>query len=327
MGNLPVNQDKMEERPADMVSKAVWFRGKSAGSLLFLLVFFLPFFLFSTGCSDDVDERAPELLTASDTLISPYDTLTLRFSEGITAFDDSHFEADPELNYKKLAPDELAFYGDSVYPGGFQMFNSDANYEIVFSDLKDAAGNTLPELTYNFHTMAVLDSDYQLDTAGEVKDNNSIGSADILADSVRFFESTPLSEGIKIAGVMGDKSKTIFDDHWDIYQVRLRRGDVISIKLSGFNSDLNLSFEGPRNLDPAATGVEIDPSTRVLSEESGTTAEQITVTVDANRHGLGSELLTEYLDYWIRVYYQDTPELNESLQTPYVLEVEIDQGS
>jgi len=327
MGNLSPNQGESRERSIGFVPKLTPFQGKSAGSLLFLLVFLLPFFLFSTGCSDDVDERAPELLTASDTLISPYDSLILRFSEEIAAFDDSHFEADPELNYKKIAEDEFGFYGDSVYPGGFQMLNSDASYEIVFSDLKDGEGNTLSELTYNFHTMPVLDSDYQLDTAGEVQNNNSIGSADMLADSVRFFESTPLSEGIKIAGVMGDKSKTVFDDHWDIYRIRLRKDDSIHLKLSGFQADLNLSFEGPRNLDPAASGVEIDPSTRVLSENSGTVAEEISVTVDANRHGLGSNVLTEYLDYWIRVYYQDTPELNESLQTPYVLEIEITQGS
>jgi hypothetical protein len=269
-------------------------------------------------CGDAPDESAPILKSDSDILVSPFDSVVVEFDEDLVSFAESNYEATPDLDYVALSDKKIALYGTETYWGGFSKMAPGQEYEVRLLEISDDSGNEMDEEVYSFRTMPVIDHDYEEDEDGGLIDNGSVSSAEILGDSTHFFNDALMSQTLKVAGVLSDKAKTAFEDHEDVYRILVRTGDSLIITLSGLQQDLDLEFKGPRNKD-VSSGVELDMSNVRLSENDDTEEERLEFTVDANQHTFGTDMTTEYLEYWITVYYKETPGRNEEMQTPYVL--------
>ncbi|HSQ41802.1 MAG TPA: hypothetical protein VLM37_05950 [Fibrobacteraceae bacterium] len=264
------------------------------------------------GCGNVDSADLPEIKGGAVGLISPFDTVTAEFSTSVPSINVEQVDMSSPVNYAQSSSlKKWNIYGDTTL-AGLTAFEPNTNYEIVFSDLKNEDGDVQDEdQRLSFTTMPILDKDFEEDEDGDALDNDKRTKADDLADSLQFFDSTDLDDGISIAGVISG------DDDVDYFSIWVYYKDSVAIELSDLHDDLDLSFYGPMD----STETLFDGWDDLITTKTGTKDEVDTIPISAEAQDWGvNGVITEYgkaLQYWIGV----KPGSDFSSKSSYVLTV------
>lgn len=277
-------------------------------------IFLMPFsaMLLACGPAQDKEDSASAPTITNDDLgvVCPFDTLEVEFSTELEDLSSSQVTSNNPVK-TSLDEDIVQLWGDSTYSADVSLLLPGKTYTITFKNLESTKGEVQDEpQTLTFETMPMLDSDGK-DPSGTIHTNGNYGTAEILADSAKFFDGTLLEKGISVAGVISGIARGI-EDYDDWYRIRVKEGDSIQIKLSHLRDNLRIRCYGPEN----SAGEMSDEITE--SDKSGTTDEKLVFSPTASRHSFGTRNLDSYLNYWIRV----SPSANKDLKSPYVLAVQ-----
>jgi len=250
----------------------------------------------STGSSGS----APAIKNGNYGEVSPFDTLAVQFTTSVDSIATSQISSKLSLALKNSSTNGWILFGDSTFATGIAMLVPDTDYSVTIQNLKGTNGKTQSnDQRISFHTMAFLDHDGQKNSSGVLIDNDQYGRAEVLADSVKFFDGTTLlTEGKSIAGIIAGGMNGLIDNQ-DWFSFYARRGDSLNFTLSNLHGNLDLDFRGPES----PSGVLYD--TVVTSAKSGTTDEHLGIRISADRvlYGLTNTQPTGmYLKYWVRVY-------------------------
>ncbi len=257
--------------------------------------------LFFMACGPVEKNDPPELKDGTLGLVSPFDTLLVDFTTRIPAIDTAQIESALPVIFKSVGEgSSWKVYGDSSF-WGFSRLIPDTSYSIQISDLSDGSETQSKVQKITFETMSILDKDFSLDSNDAYMDNNQGSRAEKLADSVKFFNQTPVSNGISIAGMItGDIYQTVLEDNADWFTVWLYATDSVYIELSGFSDDLDLGFVGPVNpVDKSS----YDWGALDVQEANGTKSLGLPIDWDAQGHGVNDvgSAMGRPLQYWIAV--------------------------
>jgi hypothetical protein len=232
--------------------------------------------------------------------VSPFDTLSVQFTATVDSISSSQISTSPNVILKKSSSAGWILYGDSTFATGIALLHADTTYIVTLKNLEGSSGEIQStDQTISFHTLPILDHDGQKDTSGVVLDNGQYGRAEVLADSVHFYDGkTLLTDGKSVAGIISGGMNGIIDQE-DWFSFYAKYGDSLDIKLTDLHGNLNLDFRGPQS----PTGLLYD--TVLTSVNSGNSDEHIALKISADRVAYGltqAQPLGTYLKYWIRVY-------------------------
>lgn len=277
----------------------------------FLGIICLPIFFVACGPMSN-GASAPEIVSGAKGVVSPFDTIEVKFTEGIDSILSSQVESDLPVLFLRGNSDGTTWKVAADTTGGHKSFYADTTYTVNLKGIEGSNGKT-PELTQvlSFTTMPVLDSDGMKTANGAVIDNDQYGRAEVLSDSTGFFNGVSFDKGMSVAGIISGRSNGI-DDMYDWYRISAKFGDSIEIKLTDLKANLDLEFTGPED----ANGENLYESS-LVSENSGRKDEQINFKIDASRAAFGLEIAQAWgapRNYWICVKKNDA-------KSSYVLEV------
>ena len=269
--------------------------------------------LLLTACSSDDPDRSPPTITSeSGKTFSPFDTITVTFSENLKNFDSENITATKGYFYTWDGGNRVQLFGDSAFLNlksaekqEFPTWNKDTEYEINFKDLEDGDGNDIEKaLSFTFKTLDFIDSDF----IAEGK-NDQPSTADVLSQG-----GNDLEIGVETAGfITGSLNNKESNDNSDYYSVEFVANSDIEITLSNTVLDLEITLLGP---EPEEGISQISELTKGKSVDGD---QVITLNIDANMHTQGKiKTTTDSAKYWILVSYAEDFE-GEKKASPYNL--------
>ncbi len=289
----------------------------------------IPLVLFGSACAvlfscgtPEKSAPAPSLINgAVATLVSPFDTLDVEFTENVVSISAEQVSSDIPVvvkGYSSSPAKKWMVFGDSTPTSKITYFLPDTTYTVSFADLENEDGEVQSKSqVLSFRTMPLLDCDFQPLENGQVKDNNDRQDADALADSVHFFNGQVMEKELVLAGFISGDTRSQLTDDVDWYTVFLSAKDTIEVELEGMTEDLDLVFQGPAN-----NKGELYAGNDLMAKNStGTSLEsnQFVITLDVQDFGVDGDLdlISKPLQYWIGVRQGK----DFKLQSPYVLKV------
>lgn len=260
---------------------------------------------------DDKDSAKPPKITGGVMgVVSPFDTLQAEFTTDLEEISAGQVESSDPVQWSQ-DEDMVKVFGDSTYITGVAMFLPGTTYTVTFSDLESTEGEFQDEpQSLTFETMILLDKDGK-DSKNVMQNNNDYGTAEILADSAKFFNGVSLKTGVSVAGIISGIGRGM-EDRDDWFRVQVKEGDSLEVQLTNLKDNLRLRCFGPENEDGDMSSVVDD------SDKKGIASERLVLSPTATRHSFGTRNLDSYLNYWIRV----SPTTGtEEIRSSYVLTV------
>jgi hypothetical protein len=187
-------------------------------------------------CGSD-DGSPPELVKSYPNLISPFDTLVVKFNSNLVNIDTSNFVLNNgKIISGKTTGKELRFIGTNTTPGGLNYFEEGANDSIVFNKLKNSDGYIKDRTVFYFSTLPIFDKE----------PNNS----EAFANEINT-ETAKKGDGIAFAGVLDHISGVIdgqeIYDGRDYYTLKLKAADTMFITVANRES-LDIIVKGPNGI-------------------------------------------------------------------------------
>lgn len=288
--------------------------------------------LFFVACSDNQDKSPPSLKDFQEEL-SIFDTLRVQFSQTLKGFDSTSYTAEPELNCWSSGK-YVKCVGVAIYPDvpkgnkgviGTPSLVIDTTYELTFVSIEDKEGNDVEgRIELEFSTHLHLDTDFENDQGTT---NDQLIDADSIGDNKNWVDESPVTEAFVFSGFLEDKNQSgLANDHQDVYFLYLNAQDSISLSVSSYNQDIQLSFVGPIEFGTTQVPLEYY-DTQVYRVNNRNKMKTLDVYIDGNRHITGidtdSETKLGVLKYWVSVTYETLPETGENLPSPYTLRVKV----
>ncbi len=264
--------------------------------------------ILACGPAPDDSNDPPKIIGGLMGEVSPFDTLQVEFTTDLKEFAKSQIVSDRKLMWSQR-DEKVNIFGDSTYVSGFQMLEPGKEYNVSFKNLESTDGAVQNESqSVQFTTMPLLDKDAKKD--GKIINNGEYSLAEKLASETQFFNGTKLTTGLSVAGIIHGMGNGQEDtDDW--FEVKLKKGDSLDVKLTNLKANLQVRMYGPED----ATG-NISDSIDV-SDNKGNEDEHLVCKPGAERHSYGTNHLEDYLSYWIRV----SPSGNSVVRSSYVLTV------
>jgi len=196
-----------------------------------------------SACGSDDGGGPPELKPNYLGIISPFDTLVVKFDTKLVDLDTS-FESNVVLGNgkkwvkKQTSGKELYFIGanttENTTYGGLPYFDGGEPDSIVFKNIKNSDGYKKDITVAHFSTHPILDRE----------PNNTQD----LAGDIESLQGT-ITKGITFAGVIDKNTGMGVDgylkeDKEDFYKLNLKRDDIISITVSNKTTPLKVRFFG-----------------------------------------------------------------------------------
>lgn len=269
--------------------------------------------IFLAACGS-VDHDAPSLKVNDLGTVSPFDTLKVNFDKDVESFEDSTVDASSPVTILKIKGKSVYIAGASDTISGLPVFDAGVvNDSITFNDIEDEDGNKSKAQTVKYSTYSVLDNDGE---SGDVcVDNNVPKNAEALADSAKFFNGTKLEKGLTFAAYLAGDYNADCPDIYDHFRVYLRAYDTLFIQMTDNKVPLSVFVKGPKAMDSSAqTYQEIYEFAATSKHPSVDTA----IYISADLHGYGTNVLTEYLAYYVEVTYPSQAVTNPA---PYLLTI------
>jgi hypothetical protein len=268
--------------------------------------------LLSACSSDDPDRSPPTITSESGKTFSPFDTISVTFSENLKNFDSENITATKGYFYTWDGGNTVQLFGDSAFLNlksaekqEFPTWNKDTEYSVNFKDLEDGEGNKIEKaLNFTFKTLDFIDSDF----IAEGK-NDQPSTADVLSQA-----GNDLEIGIETAGfITGSLNNKESNDNSDYYSVEFVANSDIEITLSNTVLDLEITLFGPEPEEGISQISELTKGKNVDGDQV------ITLEIDANMHTQGKiKTTTDYAKYWILVSYAEDFK-GEKKASPYNL--------
>ncbi len=263
------------------------------------------------------DNDPPKLQTNDLGELSPFDTLKINFDKDIEPPGDSSVSANSPMEMLRVKGKTLYIIGaDSVISGLPILEPGKARHKITFKNIKDTDDYVnKKEQTVTFATFPLFDKDGLV--SEDCLENNTPQKAEALADSVKFFNTASLSDGLTFSAMLSGNYNDDCPDATDYFRVYLKAKDTLHIKTSGHTAPLTLDVKGPR-IKEGETGPQYQP---VLTIES--TAKKplldTAVFISNDIHTYGTNLVTEHLAYYIQISYSGSDTGKKPV--PYTLTV------
>ncbi len=288
--------------------------------------------LFFVACSDNQDKSPPSLKDFQEEL-SIFDTLRVQFSQTLKGFDSTSYSAEPELNCWSSGK-YVKCVGVAIYPDvpkgnkgviGTPSLVIDTTYELTFVSIGDKEGNDVEgRIELEFSTHLHLDTDFENDQGTT---NDQLIDADSIGDNKNWVDESPVTEAFVFSGFLEDKNQSgLANDHQDVYFLYLNAQDSISLSVSGYNEDIQLSFVGPIEFGTTQVPLEYY-DTQVYRVNNRNKMKTLDVYIDGNRHITGidtdSETKLGVLKYWVSETYETPPETGENRPSPYTLTAKV----
>ncbi|MCK9181779.1 MAG: hypothetical protein M0P13_02710 [Fibrobacteraceae bacterium] len=289
---------------------------------LFPAVLFISLASF-VGCGS-VDHDPPKIKTTFGQ-VSPMDTLVVEFDKDLDDFDDSLVSSNVPITVVKQSGSKVYIVGATDTLAGLPSFEAASSFDsLKFVDISDEDGNTEEKVqSVTFSTYPFLDKDVYKGT--NCKTNNYPVDADVLTDSssTTFFTNVKVSKGVTFAGVLGgvQHNKNCFDER-DYFRIFLKKNDILSIQLSTGNKNvpLYLAVLGPTLKDDALPSCGVDDNKEFISL-TGTSLDSNIVIGEI--HDCGTNMITDYLAYYIRVGYSESLTSLQEVAVPYKMTITI----
>jgi len=190
-----------------------------------------------SACGSD-EGSPPELVKSYPNLISPFDTLVVKFNSELVDIDKLDTISNIILNQGKkwikgkASGKELYFIGANTTDGGSHYFAGGKSDSIEFKKIKNSDGYVKDRTVFYFSTNIILDREPN-NREEDANDVESFGN---------------ITEGITFAGVidkdMGMVGGYKISDNEDFYKFNLKRDDIISITISNKTTPLKVRFFG-----------------------------------------------------------------------------------
>jgi hypothetical protein len=194
-------------------------------------------------CGSD-DGSPPELVKSYPNLISPFDTLVVKFNSNLVDIDTSNFVLKHgKIISGKTTGKELRFIGTDTTRGGWHCFGGGyclddiegINDSIVFNKLKNSDGYIKDRTVFYFSTLPVFDKE---------PNDSEISASNIDRETAK------KGDGTKFAGILNHRSgvteigQTIYDVE-DYYTFKLKAADTVSITIEN-REPLEILVKGPK---------------------------------------------------------------------------------
>jgi hypothetical protein len=270
--------------------------------------------IFLIGCGS-VDHDPPKLETNDLGEVSPFDTLQVKFDKDVSNFDEKTLSTSSDVKVLKVSGSSIFLVGDDTTISGLPVFKAGvARHTVTFEKIEDVDGNESDEQSVTFATYPILDNDGFSD--GDCIDNGTPKAAEVLADSLTFFNKTDMDDGLTFAALLSGDYNDDCPDLYDYFRVYLRAKDTLFVKMSDNAVPLSVFIKGPKIMT-GETGKEYQ-TVFEFNAASKKTSIDTAIVISADIHMYGTTDMKQYLAYYIQVSYPANASVDP---VPYVLTV------